>query len=115
MNPLSNIDEETRNAELVKASLEGNKQALEELIKIHQPFIYNLAWKMTFNPDDASDLTQETLIKVITKLSQFNFKSKFSTLLYRIVFNEFLQSKMRKGEQHFVDFKVLLTRYEAKR
>ena len=105
MNPLGDNYSEEQNIELVKASLKGNKNALNELIKIHRPYIYNVAWKFTFDPTDAEDLTQEALIKVITKLGQFKFESQFRTWLYRIVFNEFLQSKRRKGERQFTNFK----------
>lgn len=105
-NPLSVTYSEVANQALVTRSLEGDRQALEELIHLHQPFIYNVAWKMAHDPNDALDLTQETLLKVITKLSQFNFKSSFRTWLYRIVVNEFLQSKRRKGEQAFSSFEA---------
>ncbi|MEM6768276.1 MAG: RNA polymerase sigma factor [Bacteroidota bacterium] len=98
-NPLSSTYSEEKNRELVLASLEGDRKALDELVHIHQPFIYNVAWKMAHDPNDAMDLTQETLLKVITKLAQFNFKSSFRTWLYRIVVNEFLQSKRRKMEK----------------
>ena len=104
MNPIINHYSEEENQELVKKSLQGNRKALDELIHLHQPFIYNVAWKMTHDPNDALDLTQETLLKVITKLSQFQFKSSFRTWLYRIVFNEFLQAKRRKGERRFTSF-----------
>ena len=70
--------------------LEGDSKALDKLVDIHQAFIYNVAWKMTHSNEDALDLTQEVLIKVITKLSTFKRKSAFRTWLYRIVFNEFL-------------------------
>ena len=103
-NPLTAQYSEEENLMLVEQSLEGNRHALEKLIRLHQPFIYNVAWKMTHNPDDALDLTQEVLIKVITKLSQFKFKSAFRTWLYRIVMNEFLQTKRRKSETQFTSF-----------
>ncbi|MEN0051533.1 MAG: RNA polymerase sigma factor [Bacteroidota bacterium] len=103
-NPLSSKYSEEKNQALVKAALEGDRQALDSLVRLHQPFIYNIAWKMTHDPNDAMDLTQETLLKVITKLSQFNFKSSFRTWLYRIVINEFLQGKRRKGEDQFSTF-----------
>lgn len=106
MNPLSDTYSEEANIALVKRSLKGDKDALNELVGIHRPYIFNVAWKFTFNPNDAEDLTQEALIKVITKLSQFRFESQFRTWLYRIVFNEFLQAKRRKGEQQFTDFKA---------
>ncbi|NJO01029.1 MAG: RNA polymerase sigma factor [Bacteroidia bacterium] len=102
--PISKQYKESENQDLVRQTLAGDRNALDKLIKIHQPFIYNVAWKMAHNPDDALDLTQETLIKVITKLSQFNFKSSFRTWLYRIVVNEFLQTKRRNAENRFVSF-----------
>jgi len=105
MNPLGENYSEDQNIELVRASLKGNKHALNELIKLHRPYIYNVAWKFTFDPMDAEDLTQEALIKVITKLSQFKFECQFRTWLYRIVFNEFLMSKRRSGEKQFTNFK----------
>ncbi|MEO1052542.1 MAG: RNA polymerase sigma factor [Bacteroidota bacterium] len=101
INPLSENYSEQENKDLVKAALNGDRKALDKLVRIHQPFIYNVAWKMAWEPEDALDLTQEVLIKVITKLSQFNFESQFRTWLYRIVVNEFLQTKRRKGEAQF--------------
>ena len=103
-NPLSSHYTTARDEELVRQSLAGDKQALDQLVRLHQPFIYNLAWKMVHDPDDAMDLTQEVLVKVITKLSQFSFKSAFRTWLYRIVTNEFLQGKRRKTELRLTSF-----------
>lgn len=112
-NPLSIKYSEKVNRTLVEQSLAGDKRALNKLIQLHQPFIYNVAWKMAHDPNDAHDLTQETLIKVITKLSQFSFKSSFRTWLYRIVVNEFLQAKRRKGEEQFSSFEDYGKRLEA--
>jgi RNA polymerase sigma factor (sigma-70 family) len=103
-NPLSEKYSEKENLLLVDKVLNGNSKALDELVDIHQTFIYNLAWKMTHSNEDALDLTQEVLIKVITKLSTFKRKSAFRTWLYRIVFNEFLQSKRKAKEEVFPSF-----------
>ena len=84
--------------------LEGDSKALNQLVDIHQAFIYNVAWKMTHSNEDALDLTQEVLIKVVTKLSTFKKESAFRTWLYRIVFNEFLQSKRKEKEEAFPSF-----------
>ena len=102
--PFSKTYSDHEQQELVKQAIQGDRKALNDLIGYHQPFIYNLAWKLCHDPNDAQDLTQEVLIKVITKLAQFGFKSKFRTWLYRIVINEFLQTKRRKGEEKFSDF-----------
>jgi RNA polymerase sigma factor (sigma-70 family) len=103
-NPLSDKYSEKDNLLLVDKVLNGDSKALDKLVDIHQAFIYNVAWKMTHSNEDALDLTQEVLIKVITKLSTFKRKSAFRTWLYRIVFNEFLQSKRKAKEEAFPSF-----------
>lgn len=105
-NPLSINYSEEANLALLDKVLEGDSKAMDELVDIHQAFIYNVAWKMTHSKDDALDLTQEVLIKVITKLSTFKRKSAFRTWLYRIVFNEFLQTKRKAKEDIFTSFEV---------
>ncbi len=105
-NPLTKEYSEEENLGLVSAILDGDAKALDKLIEVHQAFVYNVAWKMTHDTDDALDLTQEVWIKVITKLSTFKQKSAFRTWLYRIVFNEFLQTKRKKKEEMFPDFET---------
>lgn len=83
---------------LIKNALSGDKSALEDLLKKHQPYIYNIAWKMVQMPDDAQDITQEVMVKVITNLSKFRGESEFRTWLYRIVTNHFLQMTKQKRE-----------------
>lgn len=90
--------------ELLQASLKGNRDALDELVRRHQPFIYNVAIKMVHNPEDAKDLTQEVLIRVITNLGKYQSKSSFRTWLYRIVVNHFLQMKRRPMEDFFSSY-----------
>lgn len=113
MNPLTSPYNEQQDLHLLEESLAGNKKALEQLIQLHQPFIYNVAWKMVHDPTDAQDLTQEVLIKVITKLAQFSKKSSFRTWLYRIVMNEFLQSKRKTTEYSFVSFETYGNRLDS--
>lgn len=103
-NPLSEQYSEAANRALVEAAVAGDRKALDKLVHLHQPFIYNVAWKMVHDANDALDLTQETLLKVITKLAQFKGKSSFRTWLYRIVMNEFLMGKRRKSEASFSSF-----------
>ncbi|MFT6747967.1 MAG: RNA polymerase sigma factor (sigma-70 family) [Glaciecola sp.] len=105
-NPLSVTYSEKDNLQLVDQVLGGDSKALDKLVNLHQAFIYNVAWKMTHSNEDALDLTQEVLIKVITKLSTFKKESAFRTWLYRIVFNEFLQSKRKAKEDMFPSFEV---------
>jgi len=103
-NPFSLNYPNKSDKELIDASLLGSKAALEALIKRHQHYIYNVAKKMVLSPFDAEDITQEVLIKVITKLSQFKGESDFRTWLYRITFNHFLQMKKYWLEDNITTF-----------
>jgi RNA polymerase sigma factor (sigma-70 family) len=85
--------------ELVSQIHSGNREALETLIKRHQSWIYNIVQRMVYLPQDAEDITQEILIKVLTKLSTFEGRSSFRTWLYRIVVNHALNMKRARGEE----------------
>ena len=61
-NPLSeNYTGDKLDKKLIDLSLNGDKKSLEKLIKRHQDWIYNIALRMVFYPDDAKDVTQEVL------------------------------------------------------
>ncbi len=77
----------------------GSREALELLIKRHQSWIYNIAQRMVYIPQDAEDITQEILIKVMTKLSTYEGRSSFRTWLYRIVVNHVLNMKRSRAEE----------------
>jgi len=86
---------------LIEKALAGDKKSLEWLIKRYQDFIYNVSLRLFLDPEDALDATQEVLIKIITALKTFKGESKFSTWVYRIAFNHFLNSSARKMETRF--------------
>ena len=90
--------------ELIESAVAGSMAALESLISRHQHYIYNIALKMIGNVQDAQDITQEVLIKIITKLSQFKKESNFRTWVYRITFNHFLQMKKTPSELATISF-----------
>jgi RNA polymerase sigma factor (sigma-70 family) len=83
---------------LIEKAVAGDRSSLEELILRHQDWVYNIAVRMVFNTDDAKDITQEVLIKIITKLSTFKGESSFRTWVYRIVINHILNHKKSSSE-----------------
>src|SRR5438046_6745118 len=104
-NPFSEIVEAgTSDNELVEQAQHGNRAALEKLVGRHQAWIYNIAVRMVFQPQDAEEVTQEVLVKVITKLSTFKGESKFRTWLYRIAANHVLNMKRRSAETQVTTF-----------
>jgi len=89
---------------LVGRAKAGACEALEELIRCHQAWIYNIAIRMLAHPQDAEDATQEILIKAITRLSSFEGRSSFRTWLYRIVVNHVLNMKRGRLEPETLTF-----------
>ena len=112
-NPLSKNYNISKDKELIIKAINGSKKALNDLIIIHEPFIYNVAWKFTADQNEASDITQEVLIKVVTKLSTFKAESSFRTWLYKIVFNEFMQTKRRPMEETWDNFEDFANKLNA--
>ncbi len=88
--------------ELIKQANAGDQQALESIVIQIKDLVYNLALKMLLFPEDAQDASQDILIKVITRLSTFQGKSKFTTWVYRIASNHLISFKGKKSK----DFKM---------
>jgi len=106
-NPFTETAEgDSADAELVEQAKGGDRAALEKLVVRHQAWIYNIALRMVFKPQDAEDVTQEVLLKVITKLSTFKGESKFRTWLYRIVANHVLNMNRRGAETQVLTFAI---------
>lgn len=89
---------------LIERSLAGNKKSLEDLIIKHQSWIFNVALNFIGERDEAADLTQEVLIKVVTNLSSFRKESNFRTWMYRVIKNHFLNMQRGKFEMHSPTF-----------
>ncbi|WP_375559002.1 RNA polymerase sigma factor [Bernardetia sp. OM2101] len=108
MNPFTQTySSDSSDNELIEQILQGSKVALTNLIERHQPFIYNLAWKLTGNDADAEDLTQEALIKIISNLGTFKQESLFRTWAYRIIKNHFLNERKKLSNQFASNFDEL--------
>ena len=97
-NPFAEIADDSDERELVEQAKQGSREALERLVLRHQAWIYNIAVRMVFHPQDAEEVTQEVLIKAVTRLSTFQGESQFRTWLYRITANHVLNMQRRGGE-----------------
>ena len=97
-NPFVEAIDESTDSELIDRAMQGNREAMEKLILRHQAWIYNIAVRMVFHTQDAEEVTQEVLVKAITRLSTFKGESQFRTWLYRITANHVLNMKLLRGE-----------------
>ncbi|HOK66286.1 MAG TPA: sigma-70 family RNA polymerase sigma factor [Anaerohalosphaeraceae bacterium] len=82
---------------LIKRSQRGDLEAAGLLIVRYQDRLYNTILKICSNPEDAAELTQETFVKVLEKITDFRGKSSFYTWLFRIGVNLTLNFCKRRG------------------
>ena len=92
------IEDEARRA------IDGDRDALEKLVRALQGGIYGLALRMLCNREDAEDATQEILVRIVTRLSQFDFRSKLKTWAYRVAVNYILDVKKSAVERLNLSF-----------
>jgi RNA polymerase sigma-70 factor, ECF subfamily len=85
-------------ADLIKLAKQGNIAAFENLIYRYDGNVLSLALRYVNDRDEAKDIYQEVFIRVYKGLKNFQFRSEFSTWLYRITTNVCLtfKSSMKK-------------------
>jgi len=76
--------------DIVRRAVDGDAAAVRTIVGgLQRPF-YNLALRMLMVPADAEEATQEALLRVITRLSVFDYRSKFSTWAWRVAVRRIL-------------------------
>jgi RNA polymerase sigma-70 factor (ECF subfamily) len=92
------VNENNTHTVELSALKRGDKHAFTLLVDAHSDQIYRLAFKMLGDEQDAEDILQETFIKALKNIQNFEGRSKLSTWLYRIAVNEALMLlRKRKG------------------
>ena len=82
--------------DLVAAAQQGDREALEALLRAHHDRLYAVCRRLTGNDADAADANQETLISVVRGLAGFDRRSRFTTWTYRIAVNASLDELRRR-------------------
>ncbi|MEE9322752.1 MAG: RNA polymerase sigma factor [Granulosicoccus sp.] len=101
---LATADFDIADADLALAAASGSKPALDQLIGHHHQWIYNLALRFMLNPDDAADLSQDAMVRIITRIGHFEGRSSFRTWAYRIVLHCFMDAKRGRLEKAISSF-----------
>jgi RNA polymerase sigma-70 factor (ECF subfamily) len=99
---------------LVSRAIEGDFDAFDEIMLLYRERLYGVIYNMTFNHEDAADLTQESFVKAFRSLSKFKRKSSFFTWLYRIGVNLTLTHLKRKKARKFFSFDQLSDHKKSK-
>lgn len=66
----------------------GDAAAFETLVERYSSDIYALLYRLTSNPDEASDLTQDTFLRALRSVKGFRGDASLKTWLFRIAINE---------------------------
>ncbi|HHV97234.1 MAG TPA: sigma-70 family RNA polymerase sigma factor [Clostridiaceae bacterium] len=92
----------TKENVLIEKSKKGDISAFEELIETYQNKVFNIAYSMLNNYEDANDVAQEVFIRVYKSIKNFKGESSFSTWLYRITTNVCLDELRKRKNKNVV-------------
>jgi RNA polymerase sigma-70 factor (ECF subfamily) len=88
----------SREQVLIERCRKGDRQALEVLIGEYQRPLYNAAYRILGNPDDAADATQAAFLKAFEHLDQYKPEFRFFSWIYRIAINESI-NQLKRGRR----------------
>ncbi len=73
---------------LIERCIKGDRQAFEALLIQYEKPVFNAAYRMLNNREDASDVTQTVFLKVYENFDSFDPSRRFFSWVYRITLNE---------------------------
>lgn len=82
---------------LITRAQEGDRSAFNQLLRKHETRAYQYAYRLTRNPEEAADVVAEAFVRVYNAIHNFKGNSAFTTWMYRILTNCFLD--IRKKER----------------
>jgi RNA polymerase sigma-70 factor (ECF subfamily) len=85
-----------QDTELARLAAGGDADAFEEIHRRYRQLVYAVALRMTGNPADAEDLTQESFLSLLRRIGSFRGESAFTSWLYRLTTNQVLMHFRRR-------------------
>jgi len=82
--------------ELARACLCGDVSAFETLVQRYERAVFNLAYRLLNDREDAKDITQTAFLKAYQGLESFDPRLEFRSWLYRIAVNESINLRTRR-------------------
>lgn len=96
--------------QIVERVQKGNVDEFEHLVLRYRQKMLNYGSRLLFRRGDLEDIVQEIFIKTFRNLQSFDRQRKFSTWIYRIAHNEFINYGKKFSRQliEYFDFEILL-------
>lgn len=92
--------------ELMERCVKGDRQAFETLLVRYEKPVYNAAYRMLHNADDARDVTQTVFLKVYENLDQYDPAHRFFSWVYRIALNESINWLKKSNRHEALDYET---------
>ena len=93
--------EQGQDIDYISRVLDGDRNAYAYLVDKYKAMVFTLALQITGNRDEAEEVAQDAFIKAFRSLGSYRGKAKFSSWLYRIVYNASI-SQVRRNKQRMV-------------
>lgn len=90
---------DTNERDLIKRAKSGDVEAFEQLILGCEKKVFNIAYRMIGNYDDANELAQEVFLKAFRSIKNFKGDCLFSTWIYRVTANVCLDELRRRKKK----------------
>ena len=84
---------------LVARCRAGDRAAFTALVVRYRGPVYNAAYRVLGNPEDAGDITQIVFLRIVERLDEYDSRFKFFSWLYRIALNESISLLRRNGRE----------------
>jgi RNA polymerase sigma-70 factor, ECF subfamily len=99
------VDIETDQA-LLARYMRGDQEAFATLVVRYQKPMYNAAFWVLRNAEDANDVTQDVFLRVAERCDDYDPKYKFFSWIYRITVNEALNFRRRHAREDELDDEI---------
>jgi RNA polymerase sigma-70 factor, ECF subfamily len=81
----------------------GDRAAFAVLATRYQRPLFNAAYRVLGNADDANDITQAVFMRVLERLDEYDPKYRFFSWIYRIAINESINARRHNGREEPID------------
>ena len=111
VHPIALLVGDHSEADLIQRCKAGDASAWDTLIGRYEKSIYNFAYSLCHNRDDAEDITGQVFLRIYQRLHAFRNESRFATWLFRIVSNIYQDLCIRPAHRGILSLNVISAYY----
>lgn len=92
--------------EIIRQCLDGQTHIFSDLVAKYEKPIFNAAYRIIHDFDDAEDIAQNVFVKAYENLREFNSRYKFFSWIYRMAINESINLINKKKKNEILDSRI---------